>query len=313
MATWATRLQQPTTPTEPTEYRYSTRGAPCALTNPIALCLGAPCLGPVQEPGALRRSQGTHGTAPATPLPSLPAPHPLAPHSRHTFYTLTLRPKSHLRTLVPLTPPKSHFAHPALLPPHSTAVEGLAGGEPALESLLAEGGSDLSVERICAMFPFPLDAFQRKALESFLAGNSVVVCAPTGAGKTAIAEAAAAATLARGQRVIYTTPLKVRAATRCQNRKGGGGLAGRGAGAGAAGATAAAAAGGGIEGRSSWELLAVPTGRALGESVGMGTCGEIELRLWAWGCGEGRAGADRVVRNRRQAYGRSGWPEGPAA
>jgi hypothetical protein len=30
----------------------------------------------------------------------------------------------------------------------------------------------------------------------------------TGAGKTAIAEAAAAATLARGQRVIYTTPLK---------------------------------------------------------------------------------------------------------
>lgn len=29
-----------------------------------------------------------------------------------------------------------------------------------------------------------------------------------GAGKTAIAEAAAAATLARGQRVIYTTPLK---------------------------------------------------------------------------------------------------------
>lgn len=90
----------------------------------------------------------------------------------------------------------------------SAAVEGLAGGEPALESLLAEGGSDLSVQRICAMFPFPLDAFQRKALESFLAGNSVVVCAPTGAGKTAIAEAAAAATLARGQRVIYTTPLK---------------------------------------------------------------------------------------------------------
>jgi len=37
----------------------------------------------------------------------------------------------------------------------------------------------------------------------------VVVAAPTGAGKTAIAEAAAIAVLARGQRVIYTTPLKV--------------------------------------------------------------------------------------------------------
>ena len=41
------------------------------------------------------------------------------------------------------------------------------------------------------------------------AGLSVVVSAPTGAGKTAIAEAAAISVLARGQRVIYTTPLKV--------------------------------------------------------------------------------------------------------
>jgi superfamily II RNA helicase len=41
-----------------------------------------------------------------------------------------------------------------------------------------------------------------------IAGKSVVVCAPTGAGKTAIAEAAAIAVLAKGQRVIYTTPLK---------------------------------------------------------------------------------------------------------
>lgn len=35
-----------------------------------------------------------------------------------------------------------------------------------------------------------------------------MVSAPTGAGKTAIAEAAAIAVLARGQHVIYTTPLK---------------------------------------------------------------------------------------------------------
>jgi replicative superfamily II helicase len=48
-----------------------------------------------------------------------------------------------------------------------------------------------------------------QALETFLQGKSVVVCAPTGAGKTAIAEGAAAAALARGQRIIYTTPLKV--------------------------------------------------------------------------------------------------------
>lgn len=35
-----------------------------------------------------------------------------------------------------------------------------------------------------------------------------MVCAPTGAGKTAIAEAATLHFLGRGQRVIYTTPLK---------------------------------------------------------------------------------------------------------
>eukprot|EP00798_Chlamydomonas_sp_ICE-L_P018417 gene18417-24891_t len=80
--------------------------------------------------------------------------------------------------------------------------------EPDLEELLAEGGADLSLERVTRVFPFELDNFQKKSVEKLLEGYSVVVCAPTGAGKTAIAEAAAAATLARGMRVIYTTPLK---------------------------------------------------------------------------------------------------------
>lgn len=35
-----------------------------------------------------------------------------------------------------------------------------------------------------------------------------MVCAPTSSGKTLVAEAAAAATLARGKRLFYTTPLK---------------------------------------------------------------------------------------------------------
>jgi len=68
------------------------------------------------------------------------------------------------------------------------------------------------------VFPYPLDDFQKEALQKLLDGMSVVVCAPTGAGKTAIAEAAAAATLARGLRVVYTTPLKVgrRGLSTCQ-------------------------------------------------------------------------------------------------
>ena len=46
------------------------------------------------------------------------------------------------------------------------------------------------------------------AIDGFLAGSSLVVCAPTSSGKTLIAEAAEAATLARGKRLFYTTPLK---------------------------------------------------------------------------------------------------------
>src|SRR5437879_2589613 len=57
-------------------------------------------------------------------------------------------------------------------------------------------------------FPFPLDQFQRDAIRSLEAGRSVVVCAPTGSGRTVVGEAAIHLALARGGRVVYTTPLK---------------------------------------------------------------------------------------------------------
>lgn len=57
-------------------------------------------------------------------------------------------------------------------------------------------------------FPFELDDFQKEACEHINNGKSVVVCAPTGAGKTVIAEHAIHRALQEGQRVFYTTPLK---------------------------------------------------------------------------------------------------------
>lgn len=57
-------------------------------------------------------------------------------------------------------------------------------------------------------FPFELDDFQKEACEHINQGKSVVVCAPTGAGKTMIAEHAIHRALQEGQRVFYTTPLK---------------------------------------------------------------------------------------------------------
>lgn len=58
------------------------------------------------------------------------------------------------------------------------------------------------------IFPFDLDNFQREAIAALDAGKSVVVCAPTGSGKTLIGEYAIHQALDRGRRVFYTTPLK---------------------------------------------------------------------------------------------------------
>lgn len=57
-------------------------------------------------------------------------------------------------------------------------------------------------------FGFKLDEFQEEAIDHIKQGNSVVVCAPTGAGKTVIAQAAIRKALSEGKRAFYTTPLK---------------------------------------------------------------------------------------------------------
>ncbi len=58
------------------------------------------------------------------------------------------------------------------------------------------------------IFPFELDDFQQQAIAALDVGKSVVVCAPTGSGKTIIGEYAIYRAMSRGKRVFYTTPLK---------------------------------------------------------------------------------------------------------
>jgi superfamily II RNA helicase len=58
------------------------------------------------------------------------------------------------------------------------------------------------------LFPFELDEFQHKAIAALAANKSVVICAPTGSGKTLIGEYAIYRALSHGKRVFYTTPLK---------------------------------------------------------------------------------------------------------
>lgn len=60
-------------------------------------------------------------------------------------------------------------------------------------------------------YPFTLDPFQRTAIDSIQREESVLVSAHTSAGKTVVAEYAIAHSLKNGQRVVYTSPIKVRA------------------------------------------------------------------------------------------------------
>lgn len=55
---------------------------------------------------------------------------------------------------------------------------------------------------------FAPDKFQVEALEAVALGNSVLVSAPTGAGKTVVGEGAAYLALEKGERIFYTTPIK---------------------------------------------------------------------------------------------------------
>ena len=57
-------------------------------------------------------------------------------------------------------------------------------------------------------YPFVFDPFQAEAIRHIAYGSSVIVSAPTGAGKTLIAEFAIFRALQQGQRIAYTTPIK---------------------------------------------------------------------------------------------------------
>jgi ATP-dependent RNA helicase HelY len=57
-------------------------------------------------------------------------------------------------------------------------------------------------------YPFPLDDFQVRAIDALDRGRSVLVAAPTGSGKTVVAEFAVERAIAAGHKCFYTTPLK---------------------------------------------------------------------------------------------------------
>jgi ATP-dependent RNA helicase HelY len=65
-----------------------------------------------------------------------------------------------------------------------------------------------SRDRFLASLGFEPDAFQVRAFDALDAGRSVLVAAPTGSGKTVVAEYAITRAVDAGKKAFYTTPLK---------------------------------------------------------------------------------------------------------
>src|SRR5580692_11790947 len=61
---------------------------------------------------------------------------------------------------------------------------------------------------VLARLGFPPDPFRAAAFDALDKGRSVLVSAPTGSGKTVVADYAVARARAEGRRAFYTTPLK---------------------------------------------------------------------------------------------------------
>jgi len=76
------------------------------------------------------------------------------------------------------------------------------------EQVVAGPATRADIAAFAARYPFPLDDFQLESIAHLAEGRSVLVAAPTGTGKTLVAEYAIWRAQQRKQRVIYTTPLK---------------------------------------------------------------------------------------------------------
>jgi len=57
-------------------------------------------------------------------------------------------------------------------------------------------------------YSFPLSNFQKYAIEGIVNGNHTLVCAPTGSGKTLVADFSIDYFVSLGKKVIYTSPIK---------------------------------------------------------------------------------------------------------
>jgi ATP-dependent RNA helicase HelY len=103
---------------------------------------------------------------------------------------------------------ESELTTPQLDSPHPHSNDDAANSDADTPGDGKSASPDVSRSSFHALYPFPLDPFQEEAIALLERGESVMVAAPTGTGKTVVAEYAVHAAFARRARVMYTTPIK---------------------------------------------------------------------------------------------------------
>ena len=76
----------------------------------------------------------------------------------------------------------------------------------------------MAATRFAQSMPFELDDFQMEANEALEADSNVLVAAPTGAGKTVVADFAIYLAQERNVKAFYTTPIKEIGRASCRER-----------------------------------------------------------------------------------------------
>ncbi|WP_265446504.1 DEAD/DEAH box helicase [Flexivirga meconopsidis] len=84
----------------------------------------------------------------------------------------------------------------------------MSDSAPRTDASARTGFDSSHATRFAEEFDFPFDEFQVRGIDAVQAGRSVLVAAPTGAGKTIVGEFAAYLALQTGRKTFYTTPIK---------------------------------------------------------------------------------------------------------